>query len=212
MDIKNIEKALLNIRESNKRKFSQSIDLIVKLKGYSVKTDGEINMIVKLNKSVKETKICSVVGPELLDDSKKCCEKVLTDKELEKITPKEAKKIARDFDFFIAQIQLMPQLAKKMGRILGPLGKMPNPKKGQVLSPKSNVKEVVQKLKNSVKISTNKQNVIAVKVGNENTDNSEIIENIKIIIEAIKNNMPSQQGVINELILKTTMGKPVKIK
>lgn len=200
------------MRESKSRKFSQSIDLFVKIKSYSPKQDGEINIITELPNMNKKSNICAIVGPELLEDAKKSCEKVLTDKDLEKLDIKSGKKLAREFDFFVAQVQLMPKLAKNLGRILGPLGKMPNPKRGQVLSPKSDILDVAKRLKNSTKLSTKKQNAIATKIGTEDMKDEEILANIKAVIEAIEHNIPTEHATIDTLTLKTSMGEPIKIR
>ena len=211
MNTQELKEAVKKAKESNPRKFTQTVELIVKLKGYDLKKDGEINMILDLPKMHRPATVCAMVGPELLDKAKNC-DKVLTDKQLDAIKDAEIAKMAREYDFFIAQIQLMPQLAKKMGRILGPLGKMPNPKRGQVLSPKSDVKTIAEILKKSVKVSTSKQEAITGVVGNEKMTDDELVKNIETILDNIKKNLPSSQIAIDTVMIKTSMGKPIKLK
>lgn len=206
-----LKEAIKKLREEEPRKFTQTIELIVKIKGFNPKKDADINMFVQLPKRHKQSKVCAFLGSELIDKSEKC-DKVLSDKQLDALTDEEAIKIAREFDFFLAQIQLMPLLAKKLGRILGPLGKMPNPKRGQVLNPKSDVNVIAEKLKNSVKVASNKQNAITTILGNEKMSDDELIKNAEIILNSIKNAIHSTQINIDHIKIKTTMGKPIKIK
>lgn len=211
MDTKKLKGAIKNAKDSKPRKFTQTIELIVKLKSYNPKKDGDINIIVDLPKVYKAATVCAIVGPELLDKSNKC-DKVLTDKQLDSINDKEILNIAKTYDFFLAQVQLMPQLAKKMGRILGPLGKMPNPKRGQVLSPKADVNTIAEKLKKSIKVSANKQTAIICIVGNEKMSDDELVKNIETVLDSIKKALPSSQVTIDNIKIKTTMGKPVKLE
>ncbi|UCD04339.1 MAG: hypothetical protein JSW73_01730 [Candidatus Woesearchaeota archaeon] len=211
MDTKGLKEAIKKAKESKPRKFTQTIELIVKLRGYDPKKDGDINMIVDLPKIHKTATVCAIVGPELLDKSNKC-DKVLTDKQLEALNDKEALELAKTYDFFLAQVQLMPQLAKKVGRILGPLGKMPNPKRGQVLSPKSDVNAVAERLKTSIKVSANRQKAITTIVGDEKMSDNELVKNVEVILDSIKKALPSSQAVIDNIKIKTTMGKPIKLK
>ena len=60
------------------------------------------------------------------------------------------KKLAGEYDFFVAQANIMPQVATVFGKVLGPRGKMPNPKAGCVVPPKSQLGPLKERLgKNS---------------------------------------------------------------
>lgn len=212
MNTKKLEEAVKEAKSSPDRNFTETVDLVVNIKGFKPKKEGDIDFLIQLPNLHERSKVCAIVGPKLLEDAKKNCDKVLSDKDLKRLESREAKKLARRYDFFLAQAQLMPKLAKKMGKILGPLGKMPSPKKGQVLSNKSDVKPITKKLKGSIRVSSRKQKAITVPVGNEKMDNEKIVENIKVILENIDKNIPSSQGAVDTVKLKTTMGEPIEVK
>ena len=92
---------------------------------------------------------------------------------------KLTKKLAGEYDFFVAQATIMPKVAASFGGIFGPKGKMPNPKAGCVVPPNANLKVVHDKLKNTVKISGKKAPLIQTVVGDEKSDDAALIENIK---------------------------------
>ena len=136
MDQKSVLEALKKVRaESKKRNFNQSIDLIINLKDLDLKKpDQQVDFYAHVNKTTGKTKrICAFVGPEMKDDAKKVVETVITPDEFAKFSPKkQAKKLANDHDYFIAQANIMANVATSFGKILGSRGKMPNPKAGTV--------------------------------------------------------------------------------
>ena len=212
MDKKKLLEGIKEAKKSKPRKFTQTVELIVKIKGYDPKKEGDINLLIEVPKIHKPAKVCAIIGPELVDKSKKVSDKIITDKELEKIKTEDARKLAEEYDYFIAQAELMPKLAEKMGRVLGPAGKMPNPKRGQIVTPKSNIENIVNKLKNSVNFSSKKQPALKGIIGNEKMSDDELLQNIEVILDNIKKSIPSSQGAIDTIIIKTTMGKPIKIR
>ncbi|MEM2956065.1 MAG: hypothetical protein QW041_00605 [Candidatus Pacearchaeota archaeon] len=199
-------KALGELRKSEKRKFNQTVDLIINLKNYDLRTK-PINLFVELPYPFKENKICG-----FLENPTSEIDRTITKAELLRINNKrEIKKIAKEYDFFIASIKLMPQIATTFGKILGPLGKMPNPKFNGVLTKEepSIIKDVVSKLKKMISIRP-KEISIKIAVGKESMTNEEINENINTIYNALSNVITKEN--IKSVFLKFTMSKPVKIK
>ena len=125
---------------------------------------------------------------------------------------KELKKLADSYDFFIAQANLMVQVAGAFGRILGPKGKMPNPKAGCVVLPKTNLKPIVDKLKKTIKLVSRNTLMVQCSIGKEGMDENKIVENAVTIYNQVLHAMPQEKNNIKEVMLKLTMSKPVKVE
>src|SRR3989344_3893723 len=133
MDKDKIKKALEQLKkDSKKRNFTQSVDLVINLQNLDFKKPEEqVDVYVTLpHGKGKKAKVCALVGPELQDEASKVCDKVVGANEFDKYKqdPKITKKLASEYDFFIAQANIMAQVAGAFGKVLGSRKKMPNPK------------------------------------------------------------------------------------
>ncbi|MHA2408010.1 MAG: 50S ribosomal protein L1, partial [Candidatus Ranarchaeia archaeon] len=131
--VESVTEAIKKAKEvAKKRKFVQSVDLTVNLKGLDLKKpENRINEIVKLPIALsKAPRICIIAYGDLAVKAKNLkMERVIDREELDGLTDekKTLKKLARDFDFFIARTDMMPTVGKVMGKYLAPRGKMPKP-------------------------------------------------------------------------------------
>jgi large subunit ribosomal protein L1 len=197
--------ALKELRKSEKRNFDQTVDLIVNLKNYDLRIK-PINLFVELPHAFRENKICAFLEADNPD-----VDRVITKLEMPKISDKkEIKKLARDYDLFISSMKLMPAIATTFGKILGPMGKMPNPKFGGVIAKEEPalIKEVVRKLKKMVSIRP-KELSIKIAVGKESMKDEDINENIKAIYNSLMTAFTNEN--VKSILLKFTMSKPVKV-
>lgn len=214
MDKAQVQQALKSAKESSpKRNFKQTIDLIINLKGINLKkTDQVVNSFVNLHHTTgKKVSVCALVGAELKAHAKEVCDEVISDEALSKYKEKDAKKLADKHDYFIAQATIMPQIATVFGKVFGPRGKMPNPKAGCVVPPNANLKPLYDRLQKMIKIQTKNQPVIQCKVGIENQDEAEVIDNIITVHNSLMNVLPNGEHNIKESIIKLTMGPSFKI-
>lgn len=198
--------ALKELRQNEKRKFNQTIDLIINLKNYDLRTK-PINLFIELPHVFKENKVCG-----FLETNNPDVDRVIGKLELPKINDKkDIKNIGRDYDFFISSIKLMPQIANAFGKILGPLGKMPNPKFGGVIAKEEPaiIKDVVSKLRRMI-ILRPKEASIKVAVGKENMKDEEINENIQAIYNALMTAITREN--VKSMMVKLTMSKPIRVK
>jgi len=198
--------ALKELRQGEKRKFNQTVDLIINLKNYDLRIK-PINLFIELPHVFKENKVCG-----FLEANNPDVDRVIGKLELPKINDKkEIKNIGKDYDFFISSIKLMPQIANSFGKILGPLGKMPNPKFGGVIAKEEPaiIKDVVSKLRKMI-ILRPKELSIKVAVGKENMKDEEINDNINAIYNALMTSITREN--IKSMMIKLTMSKPVRVK
>ncbi len=215
MDKKKIQEILNKAKEGPKRNFKQSIDLIINLKGLNLKkpTD-QVEFFTQLHfPAGKKKKICAIVGPELKAQSEKVCDKTITIDELPKYADKKVlNKLASEYDYFIAQANFMAKVAAGLGRVLGPKGKMPNPKAGCVVPPNANLQVLYDKLQKTVKVSIKTSFSFKCIVGKEDMPEEQVAENIWAIHDAIVHHLPREKENIKSVLIKLTMGKPVKIE
>ena len=105
----------------------------------------------------------------------------------------------------------MPKIATTFGRVFGPRGKMPNPKAGCIVAPNANLEAVNEKLQSTVRLLAKKQLIIQTIVGNEESPDEDVKENVKAIYNSLMHSLPQGNNNIKSVYLKYTMGKPVKL-
>ncbi|MFH1592096.1 MAG: 50S ribosomal protein L1 [Candidatus Woesearchaeota archaeon] len=198
---------------SKKRNFNQSIDLIINLKGINLKKPEEnINTFIALpHPRGKESKIAALVGNQLSTKAKSVTDTIILQDNFKNYLQKqkEFKKLAKHIDFFIAQANLMPDIAKYFGKVLGPMGKMPNPKAGAIVPPITpDLKPIVDKLKRTVKLQTKNELTIKCSVGTESMSDKELSENILTVYNNVVHSVRDEKQNIKNSIIKLSMGKP----
>ena len=103
----------------------------------------------------------------------------------------------------------MPVIGKKWGVVLAPRGKMPQP-----VPPSADLKQIFERLKNTVRIVSKKNPTVNAPVGTEDMSPSDIAENIMAVLEYIKSKIKRPLENICIIYVKTTMGEagPVEAK
>lgn len=215
MEDKKILEAIKQAREKGKkRKFSQSFDLFINLKEVDFKKGFKFDEYFVLPEGRgKDVKICVFVDKDLITEAKKNCDfAVLKDDfpEYQK-SKKDAKKLVRNYDTFIAQATIMPNVAKTFGKFLAVKGKMPSPKAGFVFPPKTDFKAILPKIKNTIKIKALKQPVIHCSIGTEKMNDEQILKNIKSIYDFVVKKLPREKENIKSVMIKLTMGPVVRL-
>lgn len=210
IQLRSIEEAINEaLKVSKKRRFTQSVDLIIKLRDVDVKKpENRINITVPLpNPLSKKAKICVIASGAAITAAKEAgVDLVLTKDDLGKYTDKKSiRKLAQQYDFFLATPDLMVQIGRQMGQILGPRGKMPD-----VIQPNADLKTLVERYRRSVRVRLRDQPQIMVKVGDENMEPAKIAENAMAIIEEVVRKYGWDK--LAEVQVKLTMGPPVAVK
>ena len=200
--------AVKKLRETDKdkkRKFDQTIDLIVNLKGFDVRKEA-FNIFVQVPNKVKEKKIAGFFEKDnnLIDVIKK-------DDFIKYKEKKDIKKLIKNYDFFVADAKLMPAIATSFGKFLGPVGKMPSPQLGIIGSGNEDVvKEIINKINSNVRIRV-KEPSIKIGVAKESLDDNKIVENIVTVYKKIVETLPKNIDNVKNVKIKLTMEKPVEV-
>jgi len=213
LDQKTILNAVKEAREkSEKRKFNQSIELILKLQDIDMKSpEAKIQEVVELPHALeKPNKICVIAQGELAMKAKKAnADHVVERAELEGLAGKkqEMRKIANQYDFFIAEAPLMPLIGKTLGSVLGPRGKMPVP-----VPPSADIASLIAKHRKTVTIRMRNQPTLQSRIGMENMKDEEITDNIMAVMRVLEGKLKRGIKNVKFAYIKTAMGAPVKIK
>ena len=201
-----IKQALAELRKNEKKKFEQTVDLIINLKGIDPKKDN-VSAIVLLPNKFKEKKVCGFLN------NKTELVRTITKLDFPRYKEKkDLKKLVKEFDFFIASAPLMPAVATAFGKVLGPTGKMPSPQLGVLMQENDNaIKELLEKISKAIKVRV-KETSIKVAVGKENMDDEKITENIKAVYRGITDVLPTKRENVKNVMIKLTMSKPIKVE
>ncbi len=115
-----------------------------------------------------------------------------------------------DFDVAIATPDMMPVVGR-LGRILGPQGKMPNPKVGTVTT---DVGRAVQESKaGKVEYRTDRTAIVHMVIGKASFDDRALLENYAAVIEELVRAKPSaaKGRYLRTITVASTMGPGVKV-
>jgi large subunit ribosomal protein L1 len=217
MDKKNALELVKDLRKnSEKKKFVQAVDIVVNLQDLDFKKpEHQIDFYVTLPHATgKKKMIGALVDADMLEDAKNACDIAIPLYQFEEYAKdkKKTKKLAKKMDFFIAQSTIMTKIAANFGRILGPRNKMPNPKAGCVVMPKTNLKPLYEKLQKTLRVLARTKPTVQLMVGREDMSDEQLADNIYTVYDQIIHHLPKERNNIKNVFIKTTMGKPVKVE
>ena len=115
-----------------------------------------------------------------------------------------------DFDVAVATPDMMPTVAK-LGRILGPQGKMPNPKIGTVTD---DVTKAVNEVKaGKLEYRTDRSAIVHMVIGRASFGEQQLLGNYSVLIDEIVRAKPAaaKGRYIESISMATTMGPGIKV-
>jgi large subunit ribosomal protein L1 len=201
-----LKEALVQLRSEKERKFNQTVDLIVNLKGLDFRKTN-ISVIVNVPHKIKEKRVCAFLN------TKSDLVNTITKPEFARFSDKKLlKNLVKDYDYFIAHAPLMPAVATAFGKVLGPSGKMPSPQLGVMMQDTpEEIKKVLSQISKSAKIRV-REGSVKIAVGKTEMKDEIIIENIKSIYEGLVNALPTKRDNVKNVLIKFTMTKPVEVQ
>jgi large subunit ribosomal protein L1 len=115
-----------------------------------------------------------------------------------------------DFDVAIATPDLMPVVGR-LGRILGPRGKMPNPRVGTVTMDVG--KAVAESKAGKVEYRTDRNAIVHLVIGKSSFDDRRLLENYAAVIDELIRAKPSaaKGRYLRTVTISSTMGPGVKV-
>jgi large subunit ribosomal protein L1 len=115
-----------------------------------------------------------------------------------------------DFDVAIATPDMMP-IVGRLGRVLGPQGKMPNPKVGTVTM---DVRKAVEESKaGKVEYRTDRNAIVHLVIGKTSFEHRALLENYAAIIDELVRAKPSaaKGRYLRSITVASTMGPGIKV-
>ena len=191
-----------------KAKFDESVEIAFRMTIDPRKTDQMIRGTVRLpHGSGKEVKVLVFAKEgEAADAAKEAgAEYVGFDEYIEKVTSGWT-----DFDVAVATPEAMTEV-RKLGRVLGPRGLMPNPKTGTVTD--DTAKAVKEVKAGRVEYKLDKGANIQVLAGKASFSSEQIIGNIKTIIDEVIKAKPSaaKGRYIDKCVLSSSMSPGITL-
>jgi large subunit ribosomal protein L1 len=214
MNVKEVTQKVAEARKLSKpRNFTQTFDLVFNLQQLDLKRpDHKVDVGVTLSTPIraKKLKICAVVDHSI-SEAETVFDHVLYSDELSAIKGDMAKirSITHGFDRFVVQANHMPLFAQIFGRYLGPMNKMPSPKLGMVITAKTPLQPLYDKLQKTVHLATKKNLVLQVSIGSEKESDEQIAKNIIAVYDALEHALPNHAHNVKNIGVKLTMGKLV---
>ena len=193
---------------TKKRKFKQSIELIINFKDIDVKKGFAINEVIQLPKTNSPATVCVIATGDMSQKAKAAkADSVIGNDELTKYeaNKRESRKFINKYDFFLADTKIMPTVGKALGQLLGPRGKMPTP-----VPFDAPIDAFLARFRTSIKVRTRASLSISCKIGDESMENADLATNAFTVVNAIEKKLPNGEKNIKKVLIKTTMGKPVK--
>lgn len=209
----NFEKAIQKaLDEAPERNFTETVELILNFREVDFSNPNE-----RIDKEItlpggrgKKIKTCVIAKGETATEAREVADKVLGKDDVKELGEdnKKAKKIANEYDHFIAEASLMADVGKHLGQVLGPRNKMPKP-----IPPGSDPSEPVEKTRNRIKIKVKGKFMptLQAPIGTREMDIEDLVSNAERVYEEIRNELPKRDENIKEVYVKTTMGPTVEI-
>jgi len=209
MDKKKLENALKKaLEEKGKRKFKQSMEIIVNMRGIDFsKSENRLKLDIVLpkGKGGKEYKAAVFADGVMADQARKAgADLIIGPSDIPSYAEKDKAMDLADNYFLLAQPNLMGEVAKSLGQFLGKRGKLPRPITGDI-------RQLLETTKKSVRIVSKGRYLPTAQafIGTEDMTTEDLLENAEAVYDAIKTKV--REGNIKSVYMKLTMGKPAKV-
>lgn len=208
-DIKN---AIKKIRESKKRNFVESVEILVSLRDINLKDPSQrFNVEAKVPHPLKKKISLGLFasGDLAVKAGSFDVYTVIGKDQIEQISKetKRAKQLADNNDFFLSDRQFMPLVGRYFGKILGPRGKMPKP-----VPPNADVETLKDEYARTIRLRVRENPCINARVATLDNTDDEIAENILAAITSIAGKLPRGNQQIRRIFIKSTMSPSILLK
>ncbi|MCT9096710.1 50S ribosomal protein L1 [Haloarchaeobius sp. HME9146] len=198
------------LEDAPERNFRETVDLAINLRDLDLNDPSQRvdESVVLPSGTGQETQIVVFAEGETGLRAEDVADEVFSGDELADLGDDDdhAKDLADETDFFIAEENMMQDVARHLGTILGPRGKMPTP-----LGLDEDVVETVNRMKNTVQLRSRDRRTFHTRVGAEDMSADDIADNIDVIIRRLHANLEKGPLNVDSIYVKTTMGPSVEV-
>jgi large subunit ribosomal protein L1 len=196
------------IKETQSVKFAETVEAHIRT-GLNVRhADEQLRGTITLpNSAGRDVTIAVFAKGPKADEAREAGADIVGDEDLAKRIQEEG---FTDFDVAIATPDMMPVVGR-LGRILGPQGKMPNPKVGTVTN---DVAAAVSESKaGKVEYRTDRSAIVHLTLGKADFPEDHLLENYAAVIdEIVRAKPPAAKGrYLRTITLATTMGPGIRV-
>ena len=198
------------MEQAPKRKFQESIDITINLKHVDMaQPKNRIDETILLPQAIGVKKIAVLGKGDIVSQARNAgVDIIIGPEEIERLggAPREARKLAGQYDYFLAETAVMPLVGRWLGQRLGPRGKMPQPiPMGQDITP------IVERLRNSVKIRSKDRLNMSVKIGNTAMSAEAVAENVDAVLKRGLGRLENGELNLRSVYVKPTKGPAEKV-
>jgi large subunit ribosomal protein L1 len=202
-----VEEAVAKVKETATAKFTESVDISVRLGVDPKKADQAVRGTVALPHGIgREVRVLVLARPPRDEEAKAAgADHAGLAEYVAKIQGGWA-----DIDVIIATPDVMGEVGK-LGKILGPRGLMPNPKSGTVTA---DVAKAVKEVKaGKIEFRVDKAGILHASVGKANFEQKQLVDNIHAFVAAVIRLKPAtaKGTYVKSIHLSSTMGPGVEI-
>jgi len=208
LNVDNLKKALqavLDGAQTKKRKFLETVELQIALKDYDTQRDKRFSGTVKLPYVPRpRMKVCIIGDAVHCEQAQKAGAPFKSVDDLKKLNKnkKLVKKLAQEFDAFLASQVLIPQIPRLLGPGLNKAGKFPT-----LITHTDNIEQKVTDIRSQVKFQLKKVLCMGVAIGNVGMTPDELRMNSLMAINFLVSLLKKNWNNVKKLYIKSTMGQ-----
>merc|ERR1739844_330228 len=196
--------AVLQNSADKKRKFTETVDLQIGLKNYDPQKDKRFSGTVKLKHIPRQKfRVCLLGDQQHIDEAKSVGIPAMSADDLKKLNKdkKKVKKLAAQYDAFLASDTLIKQIPRLLGPGLNKAGKFPT-----LVTHSDNLQAKIADLKATIKFQMKKVLCLSVAVGNVGMTEEELVQNIHLAMNFLVSLLKKHWQNVKSLHIKSTMG------
>uniref|UniRef100_A0A6G1SQF6 Large ribosomal subunit protein uL1 n=1 Tax=Aceria tosichella TaxID=561515 RepID=A0A6G1SQF6_9ACAR len=201
--------AVLQTSAEKKRNFVESVEIQIGLKNYDPQKDKRFSGTVKLKHIPRpKMKVCILGDQQHCDEAKANNVPFMDVEALKKLNKQKklVKKLAKQYDAFLASEALIKQIPRLLGPGLNKAGKFPG-----LLSHQESMMAKIDEVKATIKFQMKKVLCLSVAVGHVQMTPDELVQNVHLSVNFLVSLLKKHWQNVRSLHVKSTMGPPQRL-
>ena len=199
------------VEAAPKRSFIETIDM-----AFTIRDDDLKNPANRIQEEVrlpsgrgKETRIAMFASADAAQKAKEAGITVIDPTQIEELggDKMKAKKMAKKYDYFLAEVPHMGLIGRYLGVVLGPRGKMPRP-----VPPVADPGAIAAGLKDVAIVRSRDKITFHTVVGTRDQDLDALTQNGMEVWKRVTSKLERGAGNIRSFYIKTSMGPSVRVE